>query len=226
MILEELGPSAKALKSCSLTCRRWHSRSTKLLFASYRIHIRNDSPEHVHAMETIERVNVNIVNLRIGVRSQAHLKLIQALPQLRELIITSFHVYGDTDLANGIYAALPRRTPVDRTLAFRKIREEQVWVVEWLLQLFASVDKRILRWIHLWPEEEATIHTAKYVVNAPELESVNEQALCWLQEFLGISTLRRLAIHARAPYIDHNACVEAMDTSYRQSGPICNLFII
>ncbi|GJE95095.1 hypothetical protein PsYK624_112750 [Phanerochaete sordida] len=134
-IVDELREDEKSLKVCTLTYRRWFSRSSAHLLSSCMV---INMPSL--AMEPPKRVQSHLVKLTIEPRVVQHFELLTALPRLSELVVSGHHL----DLATFDSRSAILRTSTERAIDSITVKHTRLEVVELLVRLF--VDVQTLRW--------------------------------------------------------------------------------
>ncbi|EKM53904.1 uncharacterized protein PHACADRAFT_196346 [Phanerochaete carnosa HHB-10118-sp] len=197
-IIDELSTDRRALRSCSLTSRRWLSRSSRHLFASFTLAGVNDiAPvlQSAQRTQSTQRILSNIVDLTLFIPSFDYLKLIENLPLLRELTIWEID-----DPAEEESLSMPRLKAAGRTIVILEVHRISIFLVDSLLWLFESVGTLRLR--DLYHFGAVPPCPAQHVVKNLDMRYIHPRLLRHVSMVLDHSALEGLTTQPLSPYED------------------------
>lgn len=184
-IVDELRDDAKSLKTCTLSYRRWFSRSSAHLLASCVV---AEMPRL--AMQPPQRIQNHLVKLTVEPHIMQHLELITALPRLSELVVSCFGL--DMDTFDSRAAIL--RTSTGRAIDSITVSYARPEVVELLMRLFVDVQTLRWKWCLIVPDGNPKFLASPLAVRNLEVINCSGIFLPYVAHMLAKNTVESLKV--------------------------------
>ncbi|GJE95341.1 hypothetical protein PsYK624_115250 [Phanerochaete sordida] len=213
-VLDEIGPDLDALKSCSLVCHTWLSRSTQNLFAQARVCVRAvegvADADVMYALLGPGRIHDYVTTLSMYQVLFEQWAVVKTLPRLRKLYVCSYSDMFEQNTEAPL--VVPEPFALGRSIDILVVYLMPLHLLDWILRMFDTIDTLD---IHTIKDVAVPTKPAHHIVRSCHTKYIGRTVFNYIADALDTDGLESVTIDVDGYGVLADAFVKKVERSIK-----------